>query len=179
MGHCHSQPRALSDTSSSSANNSTKRPWHRQPVKSIIPLPPSSTRRSKPTAWAPPTTENIFTPIQLDNVLDQVPLTTNHPVPRKGIEDDERHTLHTNSFYANSFLGDQNRPIWTHPYVLWWGDRKGGWLDEGEIGSMGMCVGHTEAGDFKFGEGTPAKVYKMIPAPFFSALPPTQNTLLG
>lgn len=44
-------------------------------------------------------------------------------------------------------------------------------MDEGEIGSMGMCVGHTEAGDFKFGEGTPAKVYKMIPSPFFFALP--------
>ncbi|CAI6325853.1 unnamed protein product [Periconia digitata] len=136
-------------------------------------LPSSSRRKAAPTAWVPPpNTDNIFTPIQADDILSQIPISARHPVPRKGIEDDDDmvQVMHTNSFYANAFLGEQNRPIWTHPYVLWWGDRKGGIEAEGFIDSMGMCVGHTAVGDFEYGEGTPAR--------FFTA-PKKQSLVLG
>jgi endo-1,3(4)-beta-glucanase len=107
-----------------------------------------------PTAPIVPT-DNIFIPIQTDIILPQIPIGEQHPVPRKGIEDDEYRTLHTNKFYANAFLGEQNQPVWTHPYVLWWG--KGG-KGFGGFASWGMNVGHCEEGDVEYGDGVPAKV---------------------
>jgi endo-1,3(4)-beta-glucanase len=63
--------------------------------------------------------------------------------------------MHTNKFYANAFLGEQNQPIWTHPYSVWWG--KG--VDEtGKLKSMGLCIGHTEERDVEYGPGDPASV---------------------
>ncbi|KAF2130336.1 glycoside hydrolase family 81 protein [Dothidotthia symphoricarpi CBS 119687] len=100
--------------------------------------------------------DNIFTPIQPDHILPQIPIGRHHPVPRKGVEDDDLRTLHTNKFYANAFLGQQNQPVWTHPYSVWWGR---GWEEDGVVRSMGLNVGHVEEGDLGFEEGDPAKVY--------------------
>ena len=99
-------------------------------------------------------TDNIFVPIQPDDILPQIPIGQQHPVPRKGIEDDEYRTLHTNKFYANAFLGEQNQPIWTHPYVLWWGKGK----DAGVFPSWGMNVGHCEEEHVMYDKGKTAKV---------------------
>jgi endoglucanase Acf2 len=98
--------------------------------------------------------DNIFVPIQADNIPPQVPIGVQHPVPRKGIEDDEYRTLHTNKFYANAFLGEQNQPVWTHPYAIWWG--KGG--RDGGFPSWGMNVGHNEESDLVYGSAEPATV---------------------
>ena len=98
---------------------------------------------------------NIFTPIQADDILPQIPISNHHPVPRKGIEDDDLRTLHTNSFYADAFLGGQNAPIWTHPYSIWWGK---GAPDLGTLQTWGINVGHVEEGDLQYGDGEPAKV---------------------
>ena len=99
--------------------------------------------------------DNIFVPIQQDDILPQIPIGRHHPVPLKGIEDDDLRTLHTNSFYANSFLGEQNQPIWTHPYSIWWGK---GWGVPGLVETWGMCVSHIEESDLVFGEGNPPSV---------------------
>lgn len=82
-------------------------------------------------------------------------------MPRKGIEDNEYAKLHTNSFYANAFLGEQNQPIWTHPYVLWWG--KGG-KEVGSFSTWGMNVGHSPIEDVVYGAGEPAKVCRARPS---------------
>ncbi|CAE6996173.1 Glycoside hydrolase family 81 protein [Pyrenophora teres f. teres] len=100
--------------------------------------------------------DNIFTPIQADSILPQIPIGRHHPVPRTGVEDDDRRTMHTNSFYANAFLGKQNQPIWTHPYSLWWGK---GWMEAGQMQTWGMCVSHVEESDLVFEPGDPAKGY--------------------
>ncbi|KAF1832243.1 endo-1,3(4)-beta-glucanase 1 precursor [Decorospora gaudefroyi] len=102
-------------------------------------------------------TDNIFTPIQADSILPQIPIGRHHPVPRTGVEDDEMRTLHTNSFYANAFLGQQNQPVWTHPYVLCWGK---GWVEPlGLVQTWGMNVSCFEEGDAVFEGGNPAKSY--------------------
>ncbi|KAH8635895.1 putative endo-1,3(4)-beta-glucanase [Alternaria alternata] len=100
--------------------------------------------------------DNIFTPIQQDDILPQIPIGRHHPVPRTGVEDDDRTTMHTNSFYANAFLGQQNQPIWTHPYSIWWGK---GTLDVGMVQTWGMCISHIEEKDLVFEPGDPAKGY--------------------
>jgi endo-1,3(4)-beta-glucanase len=99
--------------------------------------------------------DNIFTPIQADNILPQIPISNHHPVPRTGIEDNDLRTLHTNSFYANAFLGEQNQPIWTHPYSIWWGK---GAQDPGTLQTWGINVGHVEEADLQYGPGEPPKV---------------------
>jgi endo-1,3(4)-beta-glucanase len=53
--------------------------------------------------------------------------------------------IQTNKFYANFFLGTQGNPVWTHPYHLVWA--KG----NGETGSFGMAISHTERQQFAFG----------------------------
>ncbi|KAF2706273.1 glycoside hydrolase family 81 protein [Pleomassaria siparia CBS 279.74] len=99
---------------------------------------------------------NIFVPIQQDNILPQIPIGTTHPVARKGIEDDDKRTLHTNKFYANSFLGGQDQPIWTHPYFIWWGK---GSDENGQFPTWGMNIAHDEEGDRIIADGDPPKSY--------------------
>ncbi|KAF1957052.1 endo-1,3(4)-beta-glucanase 1 precursor [Byssothecium circinans] len=143
MGQHHSHPKPTSPKSGSTGT------WKTTALSSFRPTAPSKT-----TAFAMPT-DNIFVPIQEDNILSQIPISHQHPVPRTGIEDDDLRTLHTNSFYANAFLGEQNQPIWTHPYYLWWG--KGGKrAPDGILATWGMCVGHGETADVIYGPGDPA-----------------------
>jgi endo-1,3(4)-beta-glucanase len=64
--------------------------------------------------------------------------------------------MHTNKFYANAFLGQQNQPIWTHPYSIWWGK----WiLGVGMVQTWGMCITHIEERDLVFEPGDPVKGY--------------------
>lgn len=103
--------------------------------------------------------DNIFVPIQPDKILPQIPIGRHHPVARKGIEDNDLRALHTNKFYANAFLGEQNQPVWTHPYSIWWGK---GWAEQGLVQTVGMNVAHVEEADLGFGEGDPAKVRHVL-----------------
>ena len=134
----------------------------RSSVRSSEPSPTSrrhtlsSLGRPNPT----PTTkvipsDNIFVPIQPDDVLGQVPIHIKHPLPRTGIEDSEDKPIQTNRFYANAFLGKQDQPVWTHPYFLWWG--KGG-SDPTQFATWGMNISHAENEDLVFGPGEPPKV---------------------
>ncbi|KAF2830334.1 endo-1,3(4)-beta-glucanase 1 precursor [Ophiobolus disseminans] len=107
-----------------------------------------------PTAAAEIPPDNIFVPIQQDNILPQIPISAHHPVPKKGIEGDG--TMHTNKFYANAFLGEQNQAIWTHPYSVWWGK---GTEQPGMINTWGMCISHIEESEVAFGPGDPARSY--------------------
>lgn len=99
--------------------------------------------------------DNIFTPVQADDILPQIPIGNHHPVSRKGIEDNGLRTLHTNSFYANAFLGAQDKPIWTHPYSIWWAK---GAQDMGTMQTWGISIGHVEEEDLQYGPGEPPKV---------------------
>lgn len=99
--------------------------------------------------------DNIFVPIQPDNILPHIPIGSQHPAPRTGIIDDGKHPIHTNKFYANAFLGKQNEAIWTQPYSLFWGkDREG----DGVIKTWGMCISHVEESELAFGPGDPSPV---------------------
>lgn len=99
--------------------------------------------------------DNIFVPIQTDSILPQIPISNHHPVPRKGIEDDDLRTLHTNSFYAAAFLGGQNQPIWTHPYLTWWSK---GSQEPDLLQTWGLNIGHVEEVDVQYGPGDPPRV---------------------
>ncbi|KAJ4371399.1 endo-1,3-beta glucanase [Neocucurbitaria cava] len=100
--------------------------------------------------------DNIFVPIQPDIILPQIPIGAHHPVPKTGVEDDDKRTMNTNKFYANAFLGQQNQPIWTHPYSIWWGK---GWQDQGLLQTWGMNIAHNEENDVNYGAGDPASNY--------------------
>ncbi|CAO2655574.1 Nn.00g043770.m01.CDS01 [Neocucurbitaria sp. VM-36] len=104
--------------------------------------------------------DNIFVPIQQDNILPQIPIGRHHPVPRTGVEDDDKRTMHTNKFYANAFLGQQNQPIWTHPYSIWWGK---GWQEQGLLQTWGMNIAQAEESDIVYGAGDPTNGYLYPP----------------
>jgi endo-1,3(4)-beta-glucanase len=99
--------------------------------------------------------DNIFVPIQEDNILPQIPIGRHHPVPRKGVEDDDRRTMNTNKFYANTFLGELNQAVWTHPYAVWWGRSV---EESGRLKTLGLCINHTEESDVEYGPGDPVSV---------------------
>ncbi|KAH7135582.1 endo-1,3(4)-beta-glucanase 1 precursor [Dendryphion nanum] len=100
--------------------------------------------------------DNIFKPIQQDNILPQIPISCHHPVPRKGIVNKYNKTLQTNKFYANAFLGNQDQPIWTHPYFIWWGRGNSG---KDVFETWGMNIAHIEEQELVYGEGNPARAY--------------------
>jgi endo-1,3(4)-beta-glucanase len=99
--------------------------------------------------------DNIFVPTQADSILSQIPIGRHHPVPKNGVEDDDRRTMNTNKFYANAFLGEQDKAIWTHPYSVWWGK---GIEEPGKLKSMGLCISHAEESDLEYGPGDPTNV---------------------
>ncbi|KAK7179783.1 glycosyl hydrolase family 81 protein [Paraphaeosphaeria sporulosa] len=143
MGQSSSLVRPTLRPSSSSRRRST--------LSSTFRLTPTAT----PTTKAIPT-DNIFVPIQADDVLGQIPIHIKHPLPRLGIEDSQDKPIQTNRFYANAFLGKQDQPIWTQPYFMWWG--KGG-SNPHQFPTWGMNIGHDESGDYEFGPGNPPKYY--------------------
>jgi endo-1,3(4)-beta-glucanase len=135
---------------------------HSKKAKPVIPRPDTSTWQGilnslgytsirASAAEIPP--DNIFVPIQQDNIPPLIPIGRRHPVPKTGVEDNDTRTMHTNKFYANAFLGDQSQAIWTHPYSVWWGR---GREEPGRIKTWGMCITHTEESDLEFGTGNPA-----------------------
>ncbi|KAF2110570.1 endo-1,3(4)-beta-glucanase 1 precursor [Lophiotrema nucula] len=103
-------------------------------------------------------TNNIFTPIDSDNILPQFPINLQHPLPRTSIEDDKDATIETNKFYANAFLNNQDQPIWTHPYHIWWGKGAGKAGTE-TYPTWGMNIANIEEGDLQYGPGDPAEYY--------------------
>lgn len=117
--------------------------------------------------------DNIFVPIQQDNILPQIPIGRHHPVPRKGVEDDDKRTMHTNTFYANAFLGQQNAPIWTHPYTIWWGK---GWQEPGLLQSYGMNIAHCDEADVAYGPGDPTSVGHIISTDIDAIIDPSRYT---
>jgi endo-1,3(4)-beta-glucanase len=156
MGHHHSHPKPIGTKSGT---------WRPTALASFSPV--SFNPTAPPTAAFSVPTDNIFVPIQKDDILSQIPIGQHHPVPRKGIEDDDLRTLHTNKFYANAFLGEQNQPVWTHPYSIWWG--KGKDMGAESLVTWGMCVGHNEVEDMIVGageNGAPAKVLHTQPYTF-------------
>lgn len=135
-----------------SATETQKLTTHARPDPRRNILQTFSYRHSAPPKPDDIPPDNIFVPIQADDILPQIPIGDHHPVPRTGIEDEKDRTLHTNSFYANAFLGAQNQPVWTHPYSLWWGQ------GTGTLQTWGMNVGHVEEVDLLFEGGEPPKV---------------------
>ena len=116
-------------------------------------LPGYSASPATKTIEIPP--DNIFVPIQADDILPQIPISNHHPCPRMGIEDNDLRTLHTNSFYAGAFLGSQQYPIWTHPYAIWWGR---GIQDTDILQTWGMNVMQADKDDYHYERGAPPKV---------------------
>ncbi|KAL5116363.1 endo-1,3-beta glucanase [Pleosporales sp. CAS-2024a] len=150
MGQPHSKPTSSPPKKSNSAwLDSVVSARTRRGLRNSCGTPVSSN-----VAEIPP--DNIFVPIAQDSILPQIPIGNHHPVPKKGVEDDDNRTMNTNKFYANTFLGDQNKPVWTHPYSVWWGK---GWDDVGSLKTFGMCISHAEENDLAYGDGDPAKSY--------------------
>ena len=98
---------------------------------------------------------NIFVPIQADDILPLIPIGNHHPCPRTGIEDNDLRTLHTNGFYASTFLGGQQHFVWTHPYAIWWAK---GVQDTDTVQTWGINIVQADRGDYIYGPGDHPKV---------------------
>ncbi|KAH6544862.1 endo-1,3(4)-beta-glucanase [Parastagonospora nodorum] len=97
-----------------------------------------------PTVPFQPVSANIFQPIESGKPAQSIPFSGGHFVKKEHIVDGSV-PIQTNKFYANFFLGGQGNPVWTHPYHLVWA--KG----DGESGSNGMAISHTERSQFAYG----------------------------
>lgn len=96
---------------------------------------------------------NIFTQIESGDPPEQIKRRPEHPVKRLGITG-KSVPLETNKFYANLFLGNQNQPVWTHPYSVQW--VKGG----GRSKSWGLAIVHIERSQIALEPGkTPSRYY--------------------
>ncbi|KAL5471763.1 hypothetical protein PMIN07_001411 [Paraphaeosphaeria minitans] len=168
------QPFSISILSSMGQSPSFVRPTHRPSSssrrRSTLSSSFHSTPTPTPTKKAIPT-DNIFLPIQPDDVLGQIPIHIKHPLPRLGIEDSQDKPIQTNRFYANAFLGKQDQPVWTQPYFIWWG--KGG-SDPHQFPTWGMNIGHDESGDYEFGPGDPPG-----DPPKYYVAPRKQSVIIG
>ncbi|KAF2003700.1 glycoside hydrolase family 81 protein [Amniculicola lignicola CBS 123094] len=148
MGPSSSKQKPLS--SSPDNKDSSTETWRESWISTLT----SFGRPTTTTVQEPP--DNIFKPINKDNILPQIPISRHHPTAKKGIEDDDKTTLQTNKFYANTFLGNQDMPVWTHPYSIWWGKGNTG---PGVVQTWGMCIGHVEESELAYGPGDPAQYY--------------------
>ncbi|KAH7080736.1 endo-1,3(4)-beta-glucanase 1 precursor [Paraphoma chrysanthemicola] len=97
-----------------------------------------------PTGPVRPISANIFQPVASGVPAPSLEFRSGHYVKKEHIVDGDV-PIQTNKFYANFFLGTQGNPVWSHPYHLVWA--KG----NGETGSYGMAISHTERSQFAFG----------------------------
>lgn len=80
---------------------------------------------------------DIFEPIATDAPPSQFGQTSDHPVPRLGIQ--QSAPISTNSFFQNFFLGSQASATFLHPYSVAWA--KG----QGVAQSWGLAISHIDA----------------------------------
>lgn len=100
-----------------------------------------------PTMAQATVSQNIFgAPIAVNAPAAIFPVKTDHPVPRLGVTGSGAH--HTNKFYGNFSLGNQNAPSYVHPYTVTWA--KG----QGASTSWGLSISHVEATQRVYGEKT-------------------------
>ncbi|KAF3018431.1 hypothetical protein G7054_g12444 [Neopestalotiopsis clavispora] len=93
----------------------------------------------------PPTYQNIFgAPIAVNAPAAIFTVKSDHPVPRLGVSGPGPH--HTNKFYGNFNLGNQNAPAYVHPYSVAWA--KG----QGASASWGLSISHIEANQRVYGD---------------------------
>lgn len=72
-----------------------------------------------------------------------------HPVPRLSIADKDQ-AFQTNKFYSNLYLSNQDRPVFTYPYSVWWS--KGNVLfTNGTREPFGLSVSHVDQDQREFG----------------------------
>ena len=112
---------------------------------------------------------DIFQPIATDAPPPQVASRSDHPVPRLGIQQQQKR-LQTNKFYANFFLGDQSAGTWTHPYSVSWS--KG----SGQSGSWGLAISHIERNQLATGPKTSSNAGEWA---FFAAPVGIQSLVLS
>ncbi|KAJ4346589.1 endo-1,3-beta glucanase [Didymosphaeria variabile] len=93
---------------------------------------------------------NVFVPMATDAPPPQVVSRGDHPIKKINIVDGDV-PVYTNKFYANLFLGEQNFPVWTHPYSVAWA--------KGTGDTWGMSVSHIERTQFAWGEQTPPRYW--------------------
>ena len=92
------------------------------------------------------TGQDIFEPVALGPVPDNIPTRDDHPQPRLGIN--QSTPIETNKFYANAFLGSQAQSIFVHPYALQWSKSSGNAM------SYGMSVSHIDSNQKVYGPVT-------------------------
>lgn len=137
-------------TSLETSGNPTDDPFVSASVQSTVSL--SLVDTSTLSGLGPTATINV-TSIQAGNIFQAIATSTpppqissrdDHPVPRLGIQQQQQR-LHTNKFYANFHLGNQNNATWTHPYSLTWA------AGSGLAGSYGLAISHVERNQAVFG----------------------------
>jgi endo-1,3(4)-beta-glucanase len=126
-------------------------PFPTDKISTPTSLIPSSGSKiaTKPTATStmaqPPTYQNIFgAPIAVNAPAAIFTVKSDHPVPRLGVSGPGPH--HTNKFYGNFNLGNQNAPAYVHPYSVAWA--KG----QGASASWGLAISHIEANQRVYGD---------------------------
>ncbi|KXS93742.1 hypothetical protein AC579_10483 [Pseudocercospora musae] len=107
----------------------------------------------QPTATSAVTTlsaSDIFQPIASDAPKSLFNTTSDHPVPRTGIEPQAR-KLQTNKFYSGLYLDQQTSPAYTLPYAVSWSKGRG------QMASWGLSITHTEGYQWANAPATPGK----------------------
>ncbi|KAL9113220.1 MAG: hypothetical protein Q9227_002555 [Pyrenula ochraceoflavens] len=92
------------------------------------------------------TGQDIFEPVGLGPVPDNIPTRDDHPQPRLGIN--QTTPIETNKFYANAFLGSQGQSIFSEPYTLQWSKGSGNAM------SYGMSISHIDSDQKVYGPVT-------------------------
>jgi len=93
--------------------------------------------------------DDIFKPFRTDPPPKVIPSIGPHERQPKSIQQNKSIPIHTNKFYSNFFLGDQQKMSWTQPYGIWW---------DKEMHALG--ISHAEPDDYEWGpptEGLEAK----------------------
>lgn len=97
---------------------------------------------------------DVFQPVATGAPAPVISSRDDHVVKKQHVVD-EIVPLQTNKFYANFFLGNQDMPVWTHPYSLAWAKGRGD--------SWGMSISHTERQQFAFGPDANQPQYIISP----------------
>ncbi|KAJ4303275.1 endo-1,3-beta glucanase [Kalmusia sp. IMI 367209] len=118
------------------------------PSRTLAPI--DGTLKPGPTAPLADVDGNVFRPMATDAPPQQIQSRGDHVVKKLNIVDGDV-PIETNKFYANLFLGNQNFPVWTHPYSVAWA--------KGTGDTWGMSVSHIERSQLAWGTETPPRYW--------------------
>ena len=118
--------------------------------RSASPDPKKANKMNSKRQFGGGTFADLFTPIAITSPPAIFSRRSTHPAPRLSIAEKDK-PFETNKFYSNLYLGQQDRPVFSYPYSVWWSKGNPDPVNNTLREPFGLSISHVDQDQRVFG----------------------------